>query len=78
MPTVTFARLMQPLKALLPIDVTKPGITTLVKPRHSSNAALPMLVTELPIERLARPPQYLNAQLPMTLTLLGMVTPVKL
>ena len=55
--------LVQPLKALLPIEVTEFGrVNVQVKPVQPLKALLPMVVTELPMVRLVKAVLLLNEE----------------
>ena len=71
---VILVRLVQPLNAYSPMEVTLSGIVTLVRPVQSLNAYSPIEVTLLGIVILVRPVQPLNAKFPMVVTLLGILT----
>jgi hypothetical protein len=45
---VTFVKLLQPLNALFPINVTEEGMVTLVKRRLPENTEFPIAVTGKP------------------------------
>ena len=72
-PMVTDFRLLQSVKAFLPMDSTLLGIVTDVRPVHSLNAPSPMEVTPLPILMDFMPLQPPNALMPIDFTLSGMV-----
>jgi hypothetical protein len=65
---VTFASLLQPQNAHLPMLTTLPGIATLVRPLQYSNANSPMLLTLLGNVTLVMPLHPLNADSPMLVT----------
>ena len=69
LPSVTLARLVQPLKAELPMLVTLFGITISVNAVQLLKAASPMLVIPLPSVTLARLVQLLKAEFPILVTL---------
>ena len=78
LPISTFAKLLQPMKACIPIFFTLPGRSSSVKAAQSLNASLPICFTLLPITRFVIAVQPSNAQLPISSTLPGIATLVSL
>ena len=77
--TTIDSKLLQPMNAELPIEVTELPIVTEVSPLQLLNALLPIEVTELGILILpVNPLQLLNALLPIEVTELGIVILVNL
>ena len=73
----TDVKLLQRVKALLPMLVTLLPIVTEVKPLHSAKAHSPMLVTLLGIVTEVKLLQLRKASSPMLVTLLGISREVK-
>ena len=75
---VIFVRLLQPMKALLPMLVTLSGIVIFVRPVHPRKAPAPILVRPSPIVMLVRLVHSQKALSPMLLTPSGIVMLVRL
>ena len=76
--TMMLSKLLQPVNASSPIEVTELGITTEVKLLQPVNAYLPIEVTELGISTDVKLLQPEKAETPIEVTELGISTDVKL